>query len=479
MSPRPGRGDVASLQLFANDKPQRMKKDGAATGGGRQRFLRSARLRGAIEFLTSIPLGTGSVPAINGGSLSVGDVSGSLAALKAARGAVRIGERGGGTAAASGPGSPTDADKATGTAAAIVLSGRPFRHVTSRGLRSSRAFRDALLKDGVLDGRIVFARNKEYPSEVFSVIKYDIAAENAYRRDRLVAATAGANLLLEDTAASDASLPLWLRWKGRSYAALLAHSGIPSMADTSAGDAVGGGAADVAAVAAQGSGLLSAASALTGGAGGENDGGALVLTSGDGAGGAAFTRALDPFGLDDPSIGLDKQRFGYRREGYAVSILVFRNERSVKDDINAKFAAAHPWLDHGDGRSLTLSKIRSLKRTAVNLWWSRGRDMSTVALAIVYFDCLVYSRRVNKDNRKLAMAVCLLLAYKMNEAGETEGGDASARAVTADLEAAFGAPRKSILAAEFPVFVHLRFSLANVPAATVCAHLERCLLIRG
>ena len=472
--------------------------------GGRKRFLRSARLRGAIEFLTSIPLGTGGAPVVSGGDTTHAAALASLSSPKRGEGLDDRGGAGGGGGAVSPsklPQAPMAAMGARSAAAAtlggtsgaaVILSGRPFRHVTSRGLRSSRAFRDALLRDGVLDGRIVFARNKEYPSAVFSVVKYDAAAEHAYRRDRLVAtAGSGAGLLLEDTAESDASLPMWLRWKGRSYAKLVRPERPVVLPPT-------GGGGEAAAALAVGIVPPQQPPPTTRGAGGGGGGGvagdegtdALTAIGSSGAdsviggspsssGGGPQRAYSDPFALDDPTIGLDKQRFGYRREGYAVSILVFRHERSVKDDINAKFASAHPWLDHGDGQSLTLSKIRALKRSATNAWWGRGRDMSTVALAIVYFERLVFSRRVNKGNRKLAMAVCLLLAYKMNEAREGEGGDASARTVAAELEAAFGVTRKALLAAEFSVFVHLGFSLASVPAATVSAHLERCYLSKG
>ena len=69
---------------------------------------------------------------------------------------------------------------------AVRLRGMPFRHVTSRGHRSSKLFQDALLRDGALDGRIAMSRAKAYPSVLFSLIKYDAAAENAYHSGRQV-----------------------------------------------------------------------------------------------------------------------------------------------------------------------------------------------------------------------------------------------------------------------------------------------------
>ena len=251
---------------------------------------------------------------------------------------------------------------------AVVLRGRPFRHVTSRGHRESRQFREALLRDGVLDGRVVFSRNKDYPSLLFSLIKYDATAETEFRRERQAAA---AGLLLA-AAAQDESLPTWMRWKGRSYAPLLQPEWCGSAATAAAGD-----------------------------------GGVLNVPAAESGGAPTFSLlSYRPTGLDDPAIDLEKARFRYSREGYSVSILAFRNERSQKDDINAKFARAHPWLDTGDGQSLTLSKLRSLKRAALNAWWSSEWEVATVALATVYFERLVYGRLVAKGNRKLAMAAC-------------------------------------------------------------------------
>ena len=257
----------------------------------RKRFLRSARLRGAIEFLTSIPLGTG------GGPSPVDVVAGRLAASSGAASAM-VTQRNAAAATVMECGG------------AVVLRGRPFRHVTSRGHRESRQFREALLRDGVLDGRVVFSRNKDYPSLLFSLIKYDATAETEFRRERQAAA---AGLLLA-AAAQDESLPTWMRWKGRSYAPLLQPEWCGSAATAAAGD-----------------------------------GGVLNVPAAESGGAPTFSLlSYRPTGLDDPAIDLEKARFRYSREGYSVSILAFRNERSQKDDINAKFARTHGWIPATD-----------------------------------------------------------------------------------------------------------------------------------
>ena len=67
--------------------------------------------------------------------------------------------------------------------------------------------------------------------------------------------------------------------------------------------------------------------------------------------------------------------------------------------------------------SLTLSKIRSLKEQALAAAVRAKLEISTVALAIIYFERLCLDCRVDKSNRRLSFAACLLLAIKINEVG--------------------------------------------------------------
>lgn len=68
--------------------------------------------------------------------------------------------------------------------------------------------------------------------------------------------------------------------------------------------------------------------------------------------------------------------------------------------------------------SLTLSKIRSAKRQALMAFVRANLEIGTVALAFVYFERLCLSCRVDKSNRRLCFASCLLLASKINEPNE-------------------------------------------------------------
>jgi hypothetical protein len=65
--------------------------------------------------------------------------------------------------------------------------------------------------------------------------------------------------------------------------------------------------------------------------------------------------------------------------------------------------------------SLTLSKIRSLKQQILMIGLKSDLEISTIALASVYFERLCLDCRVDKSNRQISFAACLLLAYKTNE----------------------------------------------------------------
>lgn len=468
----------------------------------------ASRIFSAVEFLNAIPLGTqppaGRLPADGTRPVPVAadavnasrrDGKATAATSTSSRGpGARAGSEplsgtvgAGGTGGSSGgPGgsSGAGAGAAGGDGVAqlsVPLRGDQFRHITSRGHRSSPLFREALLREGVLDGRLLFSSNKDYPTAIFSMIRYDPSAEAAQLKER----QAAASRLLIETAGDEArggGGGALVRWKGRSYARLL-HAEFGPCSD-------------------------------------ERDEQAAA-EEGGGAGGLARWHPeptpYDPSALDDHDLEADAQaaeRQGSREGGYVLSVLTFRTgggsgasgglTAEAKQELNAAFAQRHPWLDAWDGQGITLSKLRSLRRAATDAWWEAEMEMSTVALAIVSFERLVFKHLINKSNRKLAMAVCLLLAYKMNEAREGTdraaaaaaaaagggggggGGDSSVpaespsrtREVLALLQSSFGVSRKAMVSAEFPVFAHLSFSL-HVPAAYTAPHLERLLNAKG
>ena len=108
--------------------------------------------------------------------------------------------------------------------------------------------------------------------------------------------------------------------------------------------------------------------------------------------------------------------------------------------------------------SMTLSKIRNLKGEVLDQAFRLGIEMSTAALAIVYFEKLVLKGVVSKPNRKLVMSVCFVLAFKFNEQplGESR---VPLSALLEDIERVQNLTPKQVLDAEFRIYAHLLFHL--------------------
>lgn len=150
---------------------------------------------------------------------------------------------------------------------------------------------------------------------------------------------------------------------------------------------------------------------------------------------------------------------------------------------------------------LTLSKIRRLKQQALIACVRAKMEVSTVALACVYFERLALDCRVDKSNRRLVFAVCLLLAAKMNERNShivhaqtrevsgqreeakkskilpsfikpTEAGKNQFASLLDFFAHDWGISLKSLFAAEFGVFAALGFNLQAEPSH-VAFHFKR------
>jgi hypothetical protein len=153
--------------------------------------------------------------------------------------------------------------------------------------------------------------------------------------------------------------------------------------------------------------------------------------------------------------------------------------------------------------SLTLSKIRSLKQQALLAAVKARLEISTVALAIIYFERLCLDCRVDKTNRRLSFAACLLLAIKINEAHvglvtpqqEKEEEATSKNFATMRIQSVYRPTEKSstmfasllevftqeweislkhLYAAEWGVFAALQFRLHAKPSQ-VAFHFKRLL----
>jgi Cyclin, N-terminal domain len=92
-------------------------------------------------------------------------------------------------------------------------------------------------------------------------------------------------------------------------------------------------------------------------------------------------------------------------------------DRSRLSQVSAVSSAATPAIIRMPP-SLTLSKIRSVKGQALMAFVRADLEIGTVALACVYFERLCLSCRVDKMNRRLCFASCILLASKINEPTE-------------------------------------------------------------
>jgi hypothetical protein len=154
--------------------------------------------------------------------------------------------------------------------------------------------------------------------------------------------------------------------------------------------------------------------------------------------------------------------------------------------------------------SLTLSKIRSVKQQALVAAVKAKIEISTVALAIVYFERLCLDCRVDKQNRRLSFAACLLLAIKINEAHvelvmTEEKGVSSKNTTTNRIQSLIRPTKKSgsifasllefftqdwnislqhLFAAEWGVFAALQFRLHAKPSQ-VAFHYKQLLKSLG
>jgi len=181
----------------------------------------------------------------------------------------------------------------------------------------------------------------------------------------------------------------------------------------------------------------------------------------------SWDREYHPEALDDPRIRLGKHRVVQGLDGFYFSVLPYTKKKDMKAELNEVFREQHPELP----AELTLSKIRNLKKEVIEHVRSLDLEISTAALAIIYFEKLVFKGVVRKQNRKLIMSVCLLIAFKFNEPKRETPSIAD---LLQDIERVQSISPKTVLEFEFPVFGHLLFSL-KVETEHVLTHFSRLL----
>jgi len=169
----------------------------------------------------------------------------------------------------------------------------------------------------------------------------------------------------------------------------------------------------------------------------------------------------DPYFLDDPSLTTGKHRTVMNLACLKISVIPYVRPGVIKDELNDLFRQKHPWIPQG----VTLHKIRKLKKALVQIAVAGNLEVSTVALAYVFFEKLVIKGMVTKVLIRLYGAVCLLLAAKAND---PRGDDL--KPLMEMMEKQLDVDVKDLLHYEFPVFAALSFSL-HLPSEIVLPHI--------
>eukprot|EP01040_Poterioochromonas_malhamensis_P000948 gene948-1005_t len=270
----------------------------------------------------------------------------------------------------------------------------------------------------ILDSRIFFSSARSYPTMVYSIIEFDAKEEKA-RQQKLKGYDQKAMKVYE--------LP-HRDWRGFSYKPLFKQ-----MKEERAGDYF-------------------------------------------------FERGFlyDPNSLDDPNLLYGSHRYVLSRAAKTgpiiSSIILYVNKKELKESLNEKFHEKHPNLP----ASLTLSKIRKVKKdildfsqqtninnnanTSNNLNNSSSNkrnqiELTTIAIAIISFERLCLKGLVSKVNRRLTMAVCIILAIKFNETCSQIALKRLIDTYCDYFDKEWDLPKKLIFENEFGVYVHLGFLL--------------------
>nr|XP_015220712.1 PREDICTED: CDK5 and ABL1 enzyme substrate 2 isoform X1 [Lepisosteus oculatus] len=170
----------------------------------------------------------------------------------------------------------------------------------------------------------------------------------------------------------------------------------------------------------------------------------------------------DPNLLSDPQWPCGKHKRVLIFASYMTTVIEYVKPSDLKKDMNEMFKEKFPHI------KLTLSKIRSLKREMRNVGEECSLQPVTVAMAYVYFEKLVLQGRLNKQNRKLCSAACVLLAAKI-------GSDLKKQEVKLlidKLEERFRINRRELISFEFTVLVALEMAL-YLPESKVMPHFRR------
>ncbi|XP_068589522.1 LOW QUALITY PROTEIN: CDK5 and ABL1 enzyme substrate 2-like [Cebidichthys violaceus] len=170
----------------------------------------------------------------------------------------------------------------------------------------------------------------------------------------------------------------------------------------------------------------------------------------------------DPNLLSDPQWPCGRHKRVLIFASYVTTIVEYVKPSDLKKDMNETFKEKFPHI------KLTLSKIRSLKREMRAMSDDSGLQPVTIAMAFVYFEKLVLQGCLNKQNRKLVAAACVLLAAKIS----SDLRKPDVKQLIDKLEERFRINRRELIPLEFPVLVALEMGL-YLPETKVMPHYRR------
>lgn len=188
-----------------------------------------------------------------------------------------------------------------------------------------------------------------------------------------------------------------------------------------------------------------------------------VSTSSSSSNSRHIPEHYDPLFLDDPELTTGRHKTIVNLTGYISSVIHYAGDEEIKRELNDLFTEMHPYIHP----SMSLSKIRNLKRTLLKAAMSCGCELVSVAISYSLLEKLILAGHIVKANRRVCGASCLLLSAKICDIKESD-----ISRLLDYLSVAFQVSPTDILKAEFPVFVSLCFSV-YIPPFEYLPHFER------
>jgi len=137
------------------------------------------------------------------------------------------------------------------------------------------------------------------------------------------------------------------------------------------------------------------------------------------------------------------------------SIILYSNEKDLRQSVNEQFIDRYPDLPE----SLNISAVRDLTISLARACLDLKIELSTAALAYICFERLCLQGIITGRNRNLCMGVSLLLAFKYSEYFLEEQHHRSLQNLFEFIDDEWGVGKKELLDAEFGAYALLNFTL--------------------